>query len=81
MLRIYVSDLLGKYKKPQMWLSQQTLIRQSTISMYYKETIKRMNTEDLEAIYKAFKQLDKNIKFSDIIDIVDNIEDEKKAED
>ncbi|MBC2579959.1 helix-turn-helix transcriptional regulator [Clostridium sp. DJ247] len=77
MLRIYVSDLLGKYKKTQMWLSQQTLIRQSTISMYYKETIKRMNTEDLEAIYKAFKQLDKNIKFNDIIDYVDN---EEKAE-
>lgn len=80
MLRIYVSDLLGKYKKTQMWLSQQTLIRQSTISMYYKETIKRMNTDDLEAIYKAFKHLDKNIKFSDIIDCV-NIDDEKKAED
>jgi putative transcriptional regulator len=78
MLRIYVSDLLGKHKKTQMWLSQRTLIRQSTISMYYKETIKRMNTEDLEAIYKAFKQLDNNLKFSDIIDYVDN---EEKAED
>lgn len=78
MLRIYVSDLLGKFKKTQMWLSQQTSIRQSTISMYYKETIKRINTEDLEAIYKAFKQLDTGIKLSDIIDYVEN---EKKAED
>lgn len=74
MLRIYVSDLLGKFKKTQMWLSQQTSIRQSTISMYYKETIKRINTEDLEAIYKAFKQLDKNIEFTDIINIIDDKE-------
>lgn len=80
MLRIYVSDLLGKYKKTQMWLSQQTSIRQSTISMYYKETIKRINTEDLEAIYKAFKQLDKNIKFSDIINYIDDNNEEKVEE-
>lgn len=71
MIKIKVSDLLGKYKKTQAWLSEQTNIRPNTISMYYKETIQRINIEDLNAIIKAFKELDNTIKFTDIIDYIE----------
>lgn len=78
MIKIYISDLLGKYKKNQAWLAQETGIRPASISNFYYEKVKRIELDQLEAIYKAFKQLDKNIKFTDIINIVDN---EEKAKD
>lgn len=75
MIKIYVSDLLGKFKKSQKWLSDETGMRQNTVGLYYNESIKRINTEDLNAIVKAFKKLDNSIKLSDVIDFV---EDEEK---
>ncbi|MFL0194440.1 helix-turn-helix domain-containing protein [Clostridium sp. WILCCON 0269] len=78
MVKIYISNLLGKYKKNQAWLASETGIRPATISSFYYEKAKRIELSQLEALYKAFKQLDRNLKFSDIIDYVDN---EEKAED
>jgi putative transcriptional regulator len=78
MIKIYISDLLGKYKKNQAWLALETGIRPATISSFYYEKVKRIEIDQLDAIVKAFKQLDKNIKFIDIIDYID-IEDNKKA--
>ncbi|SMC19429.1 putative transcriptional regulator [Clostridium acidisoli DSM 12555] len=72
MIKIYISDLLGKFKKSQRWLADITGIRPSTIGLYYSEDIKRINSEDLSNIVKAFKTLDDNIKLSDIIDYVDD---------
>ncbi|WP_454053940.1 helix-turn-helix domain-containing protein [Clostridium sp. Marseille-Q7071] len=71
MIRIYVSELLGKYKKNQSWLSEQTGIRAATISNLYYETSKRIEIEQLNAIVKAFKKLDDTIKFTDIIDYIE----------
>ncbi|WP_338433388.1 helix-turn-helix domain-containing protein [Clostridium tyrobutyricum] len=78
MIKIYVSDLLGKFKKSQKWLSENTGIRPTTIGLYYKEDIQRINTDDLNKIVKAFRKLDENIKLSNIIDYIEN---DKKVED
>ncbi|AJA48662.1 phage-like transcriptional factor [Clostridium pasteurianum DSM 525 = ATCC 6013] len=72
MIKFYISDLLGKFKKSQRWLADETGIRPSTIGLYYSENIKRINSEDLNAIVKAFKALDSNIKLSDVIDYIDD---------
>lgn len=77
MIKFYISDLLGKFKKSQRWLADSTGIRPSTIGLYYSEDIKRINSEDLNAIVKAFKALDSNIKLSDVIDFIE-IDDEEK---
>lgn len=82
MIKIYVSDLLGKFKKSQKWLADTTGIRPTTIGLYYKENVQRMNPEDLQKIVKAFRTLDKNIKLSDIIDYIEDneIHKEEKVE-
>lgn len=77
MIKIYISDLLGRFKKSQRWLADETGIRPSTVGLYYSEDIKRINTEDLNAIVKAFRTLDSSIKLSDVIDFID-FEDEEK---
>lgn len=74
MIKIYVSDLLGKFKKSQKWLADTTGIRPTTIGLYYKENVQRINPEDLSKIVEAFKTLDETIKLSDIIDYIDNEE-------
>lgn len=79
MIKFYISDLLGKFKKSQKWLADMTGMRQNTVGLYYNENIKRINTEDIDAIVKAFRTLDSNIKLSDIIDYIE-IEDEKAGE-
>jgi len=76
MIKFYISDLLGKFKKSQKWLSDETGMRQNTVGLYYNENIKRINTEDLNAIVKAFRKIDSSIKLSDIIDFIED-EDEK----
>lgn len=72
-LKIKVSDLLGKYKKSQKWLCDTTGIRPATIQNYYYETIKRINVDDLEKIFKAFYMLDDNLKIEDILEITTNV--------
>lgn len=44
-LKINVSELMGKRKITQNKLSKLTGIRPATISAYYYETVKRMETE------------------------------------
>lgn len=78
MIKIYVSDLLGKFKKSQKFLADTTGIRPTTIGLYYKENVQRINPEDLDKIVKAFRTLDPNIELKDVINFID---DEKKAED
>ena len=54
MVRIKLSDLLGKHKMTQKALAEITGIRPATISkMYYEET-KRIEIEQINSICKAF---------------------------
>lgn len=71
-LKIKVSDLLGRYKKNQKWLCDTTEIRPATIQNFYYETIKRINTEDLENIFNAFYKLDNNLKINDLIEFIED---------
>lgn len=53
MIRIKLSDLLGKHKMNQRALSRLTNIRPATISkMYYEET-KRIDISQIDSICKA----------------------------
>ena len=53
MIRIKLSDLLGKHKMNQRALSRLTNIRPATISkMYYEET-KRITIDQIDSICKA----------------------------
>ncbi len=70
MIRIKLSDLLGKHKMNQKSLSKLTNIRPATISkMYYEET-KRINISQIDSICKAFN--------CEISDLFEYIPDEKK---
>lgn len=53
-LRIHVSEWLGKKKMKQSDLAELTGIRPATISAMYHETIKRIETEQITALCKAF---------------------------
>ncbi|WP_050613349.1 helix-turn-helix domain-containing protein [Bacillus testis] len=54
MLRIHVSEWLGKKKMTQKDLSEMTGIRPATIHGYYHETIKRIDVDHMVALCKAF---------------------------
>ena len=65
MIRIKLSDLLGKHKMNQKNLSKLTNIRPATISkMYYEET-KRIDISQIDSICKAF-----NCEISDLFEYV-----------
>ena len=65
MIRIKLSDLLGKHKMTQKNLSKLTNIRPATISkMYYEET-KRIDISQIDSICKAF-----NCEISDLFEYV-----------
>ncbi|MBQ6992804.1 MAG: helix-turn-helix transcriptional regulator [Clostridia bacterium] len=54
MIKIKLSDLLGKHKMTQKALADATKIRPATISkMYYEET-KRIDINQINSICKAF---------------------------
>lgn len=53
-LRIHVSDWLGKKKMTQKELADLTGIRPATISAMYHETIKRIEVDQIVALCKAF---------------------------
>lgn len=78
MIKIYISDLLGRFKKSQKWLADITGIRPNTIGLYYKESVQKINPEDLNKLVKAFRTLDGNIRLSDIIDFIEIDDDEKR---
>lgn len=54
MIKIKLSDLLGKHKMTQKTLSNLTDIRPATISKMYYEEIKRIDINHLNNICKAF---------------------------
>lgn len=54
MIKIKLSDLLGKHKMTQKALSELTNIRPATISKMYYEEIKRVDIKHLNNICKVF---------------------------
>ena len=54
MIKIKLSDLLGKHKMTQKALADQTNIRPATISKMYYEESKRIDINHLNNICKAF---------------------------
>ncbi|OQB13738.1 MAG: hypothetical protein BWY15_01587 [Firmicutes bacterium ADurb.Bin193] len=54
MVRLKLSELLGKHKMNQKTLSQITGIRPATISKMYYEEIKRIEMNQINHLCKAF---------------------------
>ena len=72
MIRIKLSDLLGKHKISQKALSNLTNIRPATISKMYYEESKRLDIEQLNSICNVFK--------CEISDLLEFIPDENKPD-
>ena len=72
MIRIKISDLLGKHKMSQKALSNLTNIRPATISKMYYEESKRLDIEQLNSICNVFK--------CEISDLLEFIPDENKPD-
>ena len=72
MIRIKLSDLLGKHKMSQKALSNLTNIRPATISKMYFEESKRLDIEQLNSICNVFK--------CEISDLLEFIPDENKPD-
>ena len=70
MIKIKLSDLLGKNKMTQKSLAEITHIRPATISKMYYEEIKRIDVSQLNNICKAFD--------CEISELLEYIPDEKK---
>ena len=65
MIKIKLSDLLGKHKMTQKALSKQTNIRPATISKMYYEESKRLDISQLDNICRAF-----NCEISDLLEYI-----------
>lgn len=72
MIRIKLSDLLGKHKMSQKALSNLTNIRPATISKMYYEESKGLDIEQLNSICNVFK--------CEISDLLEFIPDENKPD-
>ena len=72
MIRIKLSDLLGKHKMSQKALSNLTNIRPATITKMYYEESKRLDIEQLNSICNVFK--------CEISDLLEFIPDENKPD-
>lgn len=72
MIRIKLSDLLGKHKMSQKALSNLTNIRPATISKMYYEESKRLDIEQLNSICNVFK--------CEISDLLEFLPDENKPD-
>ena len=72
MIRIKLSDLLGKHKMSQKALSNLTNIRPATISKMYYEESKRLDIEQLNSLCNVFK--------CEISDLLEFIPDETKPD-
>ncbi len=70
MIKIKLSDLLGKNKMTQKALAEITHIRPATISKMYYEEVKRIDVSQLNNICKAFD--------CEISELLEYIPDEKK---
>ncbi len=72
MIRIKLSELLGKHKMNQKTLSYLTNIRPATISkMYYEET-KRIDIKQLDSLCRVF-----NCEISELLEYIPSKEDNK----
>ena len=69
MIRIKLSDLLGKHKMTQAALSRATNIRPATISKMYYEESKRLDISQLNHICQVF-----NCEISDLLEYVPDVE-------
>ena len=65
MIRIKLSDLLGKNKMNQRTLSRITGIRPATVSKMYYEEVKRIDVNHLNNICAAF-----NCEISDLLEYI-----------
>ena len=65
MIKIRLSDLLGKNKMSQKALANITHIRPATISKMYYEEIKRIDIKQLDNICKAF-----NCEISELLEYI-----------
>lgn len=65
MIKIKVSDMLGKYKMTRKKLSKLTGIRPNTIGALYNETVKRIDIDSLDKMCKVF-----NCELNEIIEYV-----------
>ena len=74
MIKIKLSDLLGKYIMNQKTLSKLTNIRPATISKMYYEEVKRIDIRHINSICKAF-----DCEISDLFEYIpDDSDNEKK---
>ena len=67
MIKIKLSDMLGKHKMTQKALSNLTGIRPATISKMYYEEIKRIEIDQMNSLCKAF-----GCKIEDLFEFVDD---------
>ena len=65
MIKIKISDLLGKNKMTQKSLSEITGIRPATVSKMYYEEVKRIDVKHLNNICKAF-----NCEISELLEYI-----------
>ena len=65
MIKIHLSDLLGKHKMTQKALAEITGIRPATVSKMYYEEVKRIDIKQLNNICKAF-----NCEISELIEYI-----------
>ena len=70
MIKINLSNLLGKHKMTQKALAEITNIRPATISKMYYEEVKRIDVKHLNNICKAFN--------CEISELLEYIPDDKK---
>lgn len=73
MIRIKLSDLLGKHKMTQKALADLTNIRPATISKMYYEESKRIDVRQLNNICKVF-----NCEISELLEYVPDKKNTKK---
>ena len=69
MIKIILSDLLGKHKMTQSALAKATNIRPATISKMYYEESKRLDISQLNHICQVF-----NCEISDLLEYVPDVE-------
>jgi len=65
MIKIKLSDLLGKNKMTQKSLAEMANIRPATVSKMYYEEIKRIDVKHLNNICKAF-----NCEISELLEYI-----------
>lgn len=73
MIKIKLSDLLGKHKMNQKTISKLTNIRPATISKMYYEEIKRIDIKHIDSLCKAF-----NCEVSELFEYIPTPEDKEK---